>query len=90
MDKELVMHLYEQLYTEPDFMESDTESLLHDIVNDGLNDFRENAKWQFSLPTDTLNITLGGRTMNYPMLPITRGVMRIEGYANFIPISQIG
>ena len=58
------MHLYEQLYTATDLTKSSLE-LLHDIVDDSLNDFRENAKWQFSLPTDTLNITLGGPTMNY-------------------------
>ena len=84
VEKQLAMHLYKQLRTAPRLMEHDLE-FLDDIVDDGLNDFRENARWEFSLPTDTLDIKLGGRTMNYPTLQITRGVMRIEGYADFIP-----
>jgi len=77
VDKVLGMHLYEQLYIERDFREKDVEEI-HDIVDDGLKDFQEHAKPDFSLPTDSLEVTIGGRHMSYPRIQITKGVMNIE------------
>ena len=38
-DTELAMYLYEQLYTQDDFQEDNTNYLSYDIVNNGLKDF---------------------------------------------------
>ena len=70
------MHLYEQLYTEDDFQDDDT-NYLHDIVNDGRKDFQNHAMLKFSSPSDSLSVRLGGRKMNYPAINLTRGVMNI-------------
>lgn len=84
VDKELCLHLYEQLFTEPDLRELDVEDM-HEMVDDGLADFRGDGKLKFSSPTDHLEVKIGGPMMNYPRIQISRGVMRIERYARFIP-----
>jgi hypothetical protein len=88
VDKEFAMHLYEQLVTEPEFQEMDMEQV-HDIVDDGLKDFQENGKQNFSLPTDSLKVDIRKRRMSYPKLQITKGIMKIEAWACFISC-QIG
>ena len=80
------MYLYEQLFIESYFgqlQQEDMESV-HDIIDDGLKDFQGNGKQSFALPTDSLEVTIGGRRMNYPRLQITRGVMNIEACASVI------
>ena len=83
VDKELAMHLYEQLVTEPEFKEMGMERV-HDIVDDGLKDFQENGKQNFLLPTDSLKVDIRKRRMSYPKLQITKGIMTIEAWACFI------
>jgi hypothetical protein len=83
VDKELSIHLYEQMFIEPELRELDVEDI-HDIVDDGLNDFRDDGKQNFSSPTDSLKVKIGGRRMDYPRLQIIRGVMNIEPCACFI------
>jgi hypothetical protein len=77
VDKELAMHLYEQLFIESDFRVRGPE-YVHDIVDDGLKHFQDSGKQKFSSPTDSLEIKIGGRRMNYPNLRITKGVMDIQ------------
>ena len=74
------MHLYDQLFTEPYFREQDME-YIHGIVSDGLKDFQENGKQSFSLPTDSLNVSLGEWRMHFPRLQFDKGVMSIEACA---------
>lgn len=71
------MHLYEQLYTEDDFREED-QDYLHGIVDDGRKDFQRFGKRKFSSPKDHLLVRVGGRSMNYPEIHVTRGMMNIE------------
>ena len=70
------MHLYEQLYTEDDFQDDDTNYVNH-IVEDGRKDFQNYGKRRFLSPNDSLSVRLGGRRMNYPAINLTRGVMNI-------------
>lgn len=87
VDKELSMHLYEQLFMEPDIHDLDVEDV-HEIVDDGLNDFREDGKQNFSSPTDSLKVKIGGRRMDHPKIQVTRGVMNIEPCARSIFVSN--
>lgn len=88
VDNKLAMHPYDQLVTERDLRGQDANGI-HDIVDDALRDFRESGKMEFSRSTDPLNITIGGRRMDYPGIQVCRGVMKIERYAGFILVSQI-
>ena len=80
------MYLYEQFFIESYFgqLQQQDMEFVHDIVDDGLKDFQGNGKQSFELPTDPLEVTVGGRSMNYPRLQITRGLMNIEACAVFI------
>ena len=71
------MHLFDQLYIEPDFREKEVEEI-HDIIDDALEDFKAHAKRDFSSPTDSLEVSIGGRNMDYPRIQVTKGVMNIE------------
>ena len=88
VDKELSTYLYEQLSTEAEFLEQDM-GYIQEIVDDGLKDFRDYGKQVFSSPADSLELVIGGRTMNYPRLQIKRGIMTIDACACFI-LCQIG
>ena len=76
MDKELGLHLYEQLYTEPDLRDGGAESV-HEMVDDGLEHFQAFGKRKFTFSTDSLEVTIGVRRMNYPNFRVTKGVMNI-------------
>ena len=88
VDNELSKYLYEQLSTEIDFREQKM-GYLQNIVDDGLKNFRDYGKQVFSSPTDSLNLDIGGRRMNYPRLQINKGIMTIDACACFI-LCQIG
>lgn len=71
------MYLYKELSTEDDIRND--EDFMHDMVNDGLEDFWRFGKRNFSSPADSLSVRIGERGMKYPGINLIRGVMTIQG-----------